>query len=487
MTTKVAKVTKKDIYAELFRRGDLRWLLYKHQRPVYDKIREVLVSESTNDNSYCLDISRQYGKSFTMFLIAVEECLRNEFRTIVYVGPLKSQVIEIVTEKTFRTVFEHAPNDLVPKLNGSALEFKNGSRIRLSGTDNHHYENLRGGMAHTILLDEAGFMDNLDVGVLPSVTPMLKTTGGKIIYASTPPATLDHPYIQILRDHEEWGLISTFTIHDDKSLTQKQFDAIVASCKGTNTTLFKREYECKRIVESSMQVIPELNEDLAKKLILDIEYQDNLMQYWQKYIVIDTGMRDKTAAIFAHYNYRTKKVVVDDMLDLQGTEYSTAKLAQMIKDRRDSLWSNEAQKDLRYIADSNNQIVIQDLNVTYKLPFVGTTKGRLEEMVQKVRDWFYDERIVFKPTAIEVLNCARYAIWSKQRDQFGRSSKYGHYDALAALTYLIRNVTEHVDPVPAYLGLDPNTHFIPPNSSLSRTSQELNKLFNPKKGLSYRN
>jgi len=238
------QLTREQLIAELWKRGELRWLLYDHQKPVYDKIRQVLASDDEDMNSYVLDISRQYGKSFVMFLISVEECIRKAYTTIVYIGPLKSQVMEIVTENTFRVIFDTAPTDLIPKLDGSELVFMNGSRVRLAGTDNKNYLNVRGGSAHQIILDEAGFMNDLDIGVLPSVMPMLKTTGGKILFASTPPEQLDHPYYDVLKDHEENNNISTFTIRDDKSVTDKQMKAIIKSCRGEETTLFKREYLC---------------------------------------------------------------------------------------------------------------------------------------------------------------------------------------------------------------------------------------------------
>lgn len=484
------KATLPEVKMELFRRGILSWLLYEHQRPIYNKIREVLSSTETEDNSYVIDCARQYGKSFCMFVIAVEECIRNPFHTVVYVGPLKSQVVEIVTEKTFRTVFEYCPPNLIPKLDGSALVFSNGSRIRLAGTDNKNYENLRGGIAHTVLLDEAGFMADLDIGVLPSVTPMLKTTGGKIIFASTPPPTLDHPYIQILRDHDESGLISTYTIWDDKSLTEKQLQTIIRQCKGQHTTLFKREYECQRIVEASMQVIPELTAEHAETLKVSNEFEnDPLRKFWKKYVVVDTGVRDHTAVIFAHYNYHSKKLIIENNLSLSGSDYNTGRLAQEIKDKIKLLWPEEKEENIHYIADSNNLIVIQDLNVIYKLNFVPTTKGTLEQMVQLVRDWIYDSRISFGPKAVDVLECSKFAIWAKSRAEFSRSAKWGHYDLLASLVYLVRNVDTITDPVPSMLGFDKFTQHSEPNtlSNLQGQSRELMNIFaNPRKGLSFR-
>jgi len=488
MATKSLKVSRQQVQQELWRRGVLRWILYPHQQIVYDKIREVLNSDDPNLNSYVLDISRQFGKSFIMFMIAVEECLRKPKQTIVYVGPLKSQVNEIINGNTFGIMFALCPQELTPKYDGGALTFPNGSRVRLAGTDQKNYTNLRGGMAHLVLLDEAGFMSDLDTGVLPVVGPMTKTTGGKVLFASTPPDTLDHPYVDILREHEEQNLISTYTIEDDKSLTEAQLQKIINQCKGRDTTLFRREYLCHRIVESSLQVIPELSEELSLKLRINNDYKkDPLLPYFHRYIVVDTGVRDKSAVIFAHYNYHKKRLIIDSTLDLQGKDYNTGKLAGMIVTKRDELWPENFIGELRYIADSNNLVVINDLNIIYKLPFVGTTKGRLDEMVQKVRDWVFDERILFAPEAEEVLLCTKFAIWAKSRTEFGRSPKFGHYDALAALTYLVRNVNEHKDPLPR-AQVDRTLFYVPPTTlpDMVKTQGELAAVFfNPRKGLSY--
>lgn len=489
---KILKVSRQQVLDELWNRGELKWLLYPHQRPIYEKIREVIASDDPTKNSYIIDCARQFGKSFIMFLIAVEECLRRPKQTVAYVGPLKSQVNEIINGHTFGVLFKTCPNNLIPKHDGSTLEFYNGSRIRLAGTDNKNYLNLRGGAANLVLLDEAGFMAELEIGVLPTVEPLTKTTGGKVIYASTPPDTLDHDYIEILRFHDESGLISTYTIYDDKSLSPIQLEKIIQQCKGINTTKFKREYLCQRVVESSIQVIPEISDVIAlgkeSQFFINDDYKnDEFLRYYHKYVVIDTGVRDKTGVIFAHYNYRAKKVIVEHCFDLQGKDYNTAKLSELVKTTVSNLWPDLTNCNIQYIADSNNLVVINDLNAIYHLPFVGTTKGRLDEMTGKVRDWVYDNRILFAPAAMEAYNCTKFAVWAKSRTEFARSAKYGHYDLTASLVYLIRNIDDLSDPIPRFYGLDPYTQFIPPNYNVDRGQMaNLNQIFNPRRNRSYR-
>lgn len=473
------KTTKAEVIRELWFRGELQWILYSHQRPIYKKIREVLQSDNPDENSFVIDCSRQYGKSFTMFLTAVEDCIRNPGWTAVFVAPLKSQVNEIINGKTFGTIFASAPKELVPKHKDSELLFSNGSRIRLAGTDNKNYESLRGGSANGIFLDEAGFMSNLEDGVLPTIEPMTKTTGGKVIFASTPPEELDHDYYEVLRYHDEAGLIATFTIWDDKSLTDKQLQKIISQCKGRDTTKFKREYECQRIADSSKQVIPNFTPSRQEAALIENFKPDPLYKFWKKYVVADWGGRDKTAVIFAHYNYRLKQLIIEDHLDLNGDQITPGTIAQKVKEKTEK-WNDSEQ--VYYICDSNNVLITQEMNIRYKLPFIATSKGRLDGMVEKVKDWEFDERIKFTKEAEFVLKCMASAHWNKSRDEFARSKLYGHYDAMAAIVYLVRNVDEVTDPIPAFHNVDPYKNFIMPNAPELRNKHALNNVFGNKKG-----
>jgi hypothetical protein len=486
---KKIQASRIDVQNELWRRGEISWILYPHQRPIYQKIREVLASDDPDSNSFVIDCSRQYGKSFTMFLVAVEDCIRNANWTIVFIAPLKSQVNEIINGKTFGTIFATCPKTLVPTMRDSALVFPNGSRIRLAGTDNHNYENLRGGAANTIFLDEAGFMSDLESGVLPTVEPMTKTTGGKVIYASTPPESLDHDYHEVLRYHEEAGLIATYTIWDDRSLTETQLQKIINQCRGRDTTKFKREFECQRIADSSRQILPNFTESRQAAALLpnNKHRQDQFYRYWDKYVVADWGGRDKTAIIFSTYNYRLKRHIVETHLDLNGEAITPSIIASQVKDKLQELgWDDE--HTIHYWCDNNNPLIQQAMNITYRLPFVATSKGRLDGMVEKLKDWEYDDRIQYGPDAEFVLKCVASGNWTRSRDEFAKSRIYGHYDALAAMVYLIRNTDEIRDPVPRLQGVDPYTTFVDPllNQELAAPARELQNIFNPRRGLSFR-
>lgn len=467
------------LIAACWAKGALGFLLKSCQRPIYLKIHEVLASPDPRVNSYVIDAARQFGKSFCMFLVAVELCLRKRRTTQVFIGPLKSQVNEIINGNTYAVIFATCPAALQPTIGpDSSLTFPNGSRIRLAGSDNKNYENLRGGAANTIFIDEAGYLADLTTGVLPTVGPMTKTTGGKVVFASTPPEHLDHDYYEVLADHEEQQLVSTYTIWDDTSLTSQQLEKIVHQCKGRHTTLFQREYECARIADREKQIIPELTKDFAPSLLLSEPPSfdnDDLWPYLQRYVVADWGGKDHTSILFAHYNHLLRAIIIEDHLEFKGSEITTNVIAQETIKKVSALWPGVKVKP-RYYCD-NNAPLIQQSMVRAGLPFAPTSKARLVEMVQKVRNFIEEGRIKFCPAAEYVLDCCQAAHWARRAAEFASSKTYGHYDALAAMVYLVRNVDEVQDPVPGLLKFDPHTQFMHPVDQHRRAQTLASKLF----------
>ena len=242
--------------------------------------------------------------------------------------------------------------------------------------------------------------------------------------------------------------------------------------------MFKREFECARIAESDKQVLPELSKELMERLLVEPVKHELHHNHFIKYVVADWGGRDKTAILFAHYNNHDQKVYVEDHLDLSGTKVSPATIAAAIKTKTAELWPYNA-GSIRYICDSNNVIVQQDMALTYKIPFVPTSKGPLGEMVGKVRDWIYADRIRFWKPAEFALKSAATAHWDKNRSGFAKSKTFGHYDHLAALIYLIRNLDVTTNPIPPVLNFNPETQFMSPQTQQQLWKQQsaLNQIF----------
>jgi hypothetical protein len=83
--------------------------------------------------------------------------------------------------------------------------------------------------------------------------------------------------------------------------------------------------------------------------------------------------------------------------------------------------------------------MIRDVSEEWGIEFAPTSKDDLREvMVNLVRNWIGDGRVVFLPECGPVADHVRVARWDKQRKKFAEHPIYGHFDCLAALIYLVR-------------------------------------------------
>ena len=190
---------------------------------------------------------------------------------------------------------------------------------------------------------------------------------------------------------------------------------------------------------------------------------------------MDSGVRDKTAVLFAYYDFKQAKLFVQREFWLSGETVRTDHIASRVKALELEL---EYDKVYRRMADCNNLVLVNDLNSVYKLNFYPTTKDSLEAMINKVRIWIGDGRISIDPSCKELIGCLENGIWNKNRDDFGRSKVYGHFDALAALQYLVRNIDTMTNPIPRMHNKSIYTHSVGPEDFMPT---DISVVWRPKK------
>jgi hypothetical protein len=106
---------------------------------------------------------------------------------------------------------------------------------------------------------------------------------------------------------------------------------------------------------------------------------------------------------------------------------------------RDGVYKRVSDVDLR---------LVTDLNELHQLRFVTTRKDNREAAINELRIRIQNKRIEIHPRCKNTIAHLDHAIWNKARTQFDRSGKFGHFDALAALVYLDRNVDRNRNPMP---------------------------------------
>lgn len=401
---------------------------------------------------------RRFGKTYFLVWYAVRTCMMLEGIRFPFIAPtikaLKSVVLPI-----FQEVLKGCPKALRPefKRQDGVFVFPNGSEIPLAGTDSGHAEKIRGTKAHSLVLDEAGFMTDLKYVVNDICLPTLLYSEGLMIAASTPPTSPDHYFVEMLMDAEIKNATIHKTIWDNPMLTRKD---ILQAAEGVGCVIdwdqmeiveksiaFRREFEAEILVDPDSAVIPEFTEEKAERIVKERDRPP----YCNKYIIIDTGYIDFTAVVFGYWDFdRAKAVIEDDMLiNFSQGGMNTEKLASQVIAKAKALWG-----DASYLCHGDGDLIVLHELSRYGLPCSPVRKDNLEAQVNSARIDFQNEKIVISPKAVNVIAHCKYGVWNKRRNAFDRTENHGHFDALAATIYFLRHVNKADNPYPADYRVD---------------------------------
>jgi hypothetical protein len=403
--------------------------------------------------------------------MAVEACLRKPNARVRFACNTQASLKKILKD-SFGNLFVDVPDNIKPifKESEKVYIFHNGSEIHLSGCNNQHYEKLRGVSADVFILDEAGTVDELEYVVEDIAIPQLLSTEGKLIMASTPPRSPAHPFKGYCLQAELQRAYSKFTIYDSH-YPKKTIERFKKEAGGADSTTWLREYMAEFVVDSETAIVPEWKDDFVVDSLPKPKYYGLL----HKYVGLDIGVSDKTVAIFGYYDFPTAKIVIEDEWALEGAMVVTDTIAKLTRDCEANLWGE--QKPYRRIADNNNLVLINDLSILHDINFIATDKEALEAMVNQVRLWVKQGRILVHKNCEQLIGCLKYGIWDNQRKKFDRAQGYGHFDALAALIYLVRNIDTATNPIPYDFGYDRKEVFSIERPRLSNNAKTLDQAF----------
>lgn len=422
-----------------------------------------------------MNIARQFGKSFWLVCKALETAQRIPKARIRYGAAYQTDVKEFILP-AFEFILQTCPEGIKPKWRGfdSKWIFPNGAQIKIVGLDRNPNA-MRGNSLDLIIIDEAGFVMNLlylyRSVIIPATTHRPNCL---VIMASTPPATPAHPFVDFCQKAELEGAYAKLTIYDNPMLTQKDFDRLAEEVGGYESTTWRREYLCEFVTDSDSAIIPEWDD----KWIME-DKTDDLTAFWHRYVAMDLGVVDLTASIYGYYNFRQGYIYLEDELVVNGPTMTTDNLSDAIKVKEKSLWG--AKPVFRRIADNNNLLLLQDMAHLHDLSFAPTSKESLHAMVNEVRMWAASGRIRVHPRCQQLIGCLRYGIWDNKRVKFARSSSYGHFDAIAALVYLVRNIDVHTNPVPSYYGFTQDHFVLESKVATTANAAAIMTMFQPRK------
>ncbi len=465
------KFTLEEITRERWLRGRLDYKLHAGQRLIREKYR------ASKHQLFVGECARQFGKTYLEVVESLEIAFKKRRAKIKIGTAFQTDLLEFILP-AFDAVMEDCPEGLKPRWIGHKSKFivdETGSEIKLVGLDRKP-NGLRGNVIDLIVLDEAGFMSRLDYlyksVIIPATT---HRPDCRILVFSTPPATPAHEFIDYVQKAEHEGSHCKLTIYDNPMVDDLTIERLKRESGGEESSTWKREYLCEHITDANLAIIPEWRDEYIQEVP-----KDDFYPLYHKYSAMDLGViRDHTAAIFGFYEYQKARVVIEDEYVVSGPELTTEVLQRNIKEKERELWG---EKDpYRRISDNNNPLLLQDLSLLHRLHFIPTDKGRLEEMVNTLKMLVRSGGVVVHPRCKQLIGCLKYGIWDERRDQFARSNIYGHFDALAALIYLVRNLDRVTNPIPYDFKVDQDNQIVFPMKRESSSARTLKEAFGIKR------
>lgn len=455
---------------EAWKQGTLSYKLHATQQKIYDALANKAAKK------FFLLCSRRLGKSYLLTVIAIEQALKKPNARILFLAPQAKDATDIANDLAAQ-ILEDCPADLKPDYNSQTKEFrfKNGSLIRLRGVNAERADNLRGTAADLIVVDEAGQVDNLQYLIRSVCLPMVLTTKGRILLASTPPTSPGHESALIFEELAKEKAVSVFTIldaphidHEDKvntlveqGETLEHAELVIEGKAKAKTTAARREYFCEFITDASKAVFPEFTQEAQAEIVKELPKP----AYYNTFVGIDPGSRDNTGFIFGYLDFLEGKFVIEDE-SLIGNP-STKQIAEVIQSKEAALWPNRFEPTR--ISDIDLRLIRDLAERPYNLKIQKAYKQDMHGSVQYLRGLIQSRKLVIHPRCTNLIRQLQNVIWDKNAADMARDQSYDkHYDLISALRYVARSVNFQKNPYPDGYWLPGGRGGVPKDSIMPR-------------------
>lgn len=204
-------------------------------------------------------------------------------------------------------------------------------------------------------------------------------------------------------------------------------------------------HNCEKITDSDRSVFPEFT-----------KHEQDIVVPWvrppfcDKYVSMDIGFKDLTAVLFGYYDFINAVLVIEDEFALKGSEMTTERLADSIREKEHELWMNrlvgEQEKPYARVCD-NNLIVINDLAMLHQLYFRPTEKQNKDAAMNQLKMMIQNHQLVISPKCVNLIEHLKMATWDKTKKDYIRKNGH-HFDFADSLIYMVRNLNTSHNPFP---------------------------------------
>lgn len=462
-------------------RASLRWKLFPHQKKIYDAVYSAL---KDGRRRFCLNCSRRLGKTFTMMLIAVETALRKRKGRILVAAPSKEHLIEFVFP-IMEEILADMPEDMRPKKNEAKGLFifpTTGARIVMRGCDTRAKANrLRGPSCDLAIIEEAGSIPDLNYVRRSVIGPQLLSTKGVMLYASTPPDTVGHEFVEIAESMRQRGTYVHMTVWEGHYTKEEILEFIREDADGMpveeymETEDYRREYMAEFITDPARAVFKYATDahlsTTPDRLGTVIARYLKLQRpaYRVGYAGGDWGWApDWTGVLWGYWHFRERTLVIERELILKRMR--TNEFAEKSKEIERELFGpdfrtpfRDGSMEIRRWSD-HDQRLLADVAVDHGIIWNPTPKDDKDSAIDALDRMIpgFNGHLAINPEGCpELIQQLKACLWNKNRTSFARTKRHGHFDLVDGLIYLARNVVRDEDPFPADFGLDPRHLFLP--------------------------
>lgn len=395
---------------------------------------------------------------------------------VYFIAPVEKRLDDYL-EPIRKKILRKAPPDFIYDYSASdnIFRFPNNCRMLIRGCNNKSYEDLRGGTCGLALVDEARNVDNLtdliDNVLMPACAKSAKENPGTgyLLAQSTPPPTTDHPLEGYYQEAEVGGYYFHSSIYDC-DYPAEIIEEFMEEAGGETSMSWRIEYLAQRgLVDDELKIIPEFENRVGFGNVITTKEWDDLRdpakhpehQFYRWFESVDIGTVDKRVMLASFYSFldATLYIGIERVSPKGETTHTFGD--ELTKIETDSKIAGKVY--LRTCDIDGAQLAI-DLLQSHKIAFYPTDKARLIEMVNKVRVMMGAQRIKIAEHCAFLIGSLHNGMWKDHnKKDFARSKTYGHFDAIAALIYKVRNLVES-NPIPATFQVPtlPGTNVIPP-------------------------
>lgn len=422
---------------ELVKRNKFCHLLHAKQKEVIDFIK---------NNNHITDIAiystRKFGKSMMLCIYGIEHCLQNPDAVVRHVLPTlkgsKDVVVPIMDE-----LMPFIPREMQPTYYASTgtYKFKNGASYILCGGHRDSLDGARGPRCTLLLADEVAFFDakSYDFAMNSVFRPqMTLVKNPKIVYATTPPISVDHPFITETMPYiKANGALFHYTIWDSPLISKERIEEI-KNRLGENSNSWRREYMAELIADDSARVVPEFNE--AKHVTNEYPPNEDIFgkrTSYTGYQVADYGVgkEDFTGILAAVFDHNAQQVVVT----------GERLMYRPVINEFVNAWREDRETYLNacYVVKGTIdafESLRHSLRVQEGLDFLNPRKGKITDNVAFLRNCFENDKIRIHESCKNLITQLNSGVWDDKHKEFDRSETLGHLDLIACLVYLIKAV-----------------------------------------------